>query len=112
VDATWGEVSLFGRGPWVLVRRLEPSEGMRALQAAVAAAGAVASDSLSAPARWVPHVTLARRVAEPDVERAVDLVSQQLEGEALVGMPVVASAVRRWDGSRQREWLVASAAQT
>jgi 2'-5' RNA ligase len=112
VDATWGEVTLFGHGPWVLVRRLEPSEGMRALQAAVAAAGAVAPDSLSAPGRWAPHVTLARRVAARDVDRAVELVTRQLERDAPVGMPVVASAVRRWDGSRQREWLVASAAQT
>jgi hypothetical protein len=85
---------------------------MRALHAAVAAAGAVAPDSLSAPARWAPHVTLARRVAAPDVDRAVELVTRQLERDAPVGMPVVASAVRRWDGSRQREWLVASAAQT
>ena len=112
VDATWGEVTLFGSGPWVLVRLLDPSEGMRTLQAAVADACGVPGDSLSAPRRWTPHVTLARRVAEPDVDRAVDLVTALVRSEAAVGMPVLADAVRRWDGSRRREWLVAPPAQT
>jgi 2'-5' RNA ligase len=109
VDGTWGDVVLFGRGPWVLVRLLEPGDGMRALQAAVADACGVPGDSLSAPERWTAHVTLARRVSQPDVDRAVDLVRERLGREAPVGSPVVASAVRRWDGSRKVEWVVARA---
>jgi 2'-5' RNA ligase len=109
VDGTWGDVVLFGRGPWVLVRRLEPGDGMRALQAAVADACRVPGDSLSAPERWTAHVTLARRVSQPDVARAVDLVRERLGREAPVGSPVVASALRRWDGSRKVEWVVARA---
>lgn len=112
VDATWGEVALFGRGPWVLVRLLDPSDGMRALQAAVADAGGVPDDSLSSPGRWAPHVTLARRVGAPDVDRAVALATERARREAPVGTPVRAGAVRRWDGARKREWLLASAAQT
>jgi hypothetical protein len=61
VDATWGAVTFFGRGPWVLVRLLQAGEGMRALQAAVARACDVPSDTTSAPERWRAHVTLARR---------------------------------------------------
>jgi 2'-5' RNA ligase len=109
VDGTWGDVALFGRGPWVLVRLLEPGDGMRALQAAVADACDVPGDSLSAPERWTAHVTLARRVSQPDVPRAVHLVRERLGREAPVGSPVVASAVRRWDGSRKVEWVVARA---
>ena len=109
VGAAWGEVALFGRGPWVLVRLLDPSDGMRRLQAAVADASGVPADSLSSPGRWAPHVTLARRVGEPEVDRAVDLVTAYVKRQAPVGMPVLADAVRRWDGSRKREWLVAPA---
>ncbi len=107
VPATWGDLALFGHGPWVLVRLLEPSDGMRAVHAAVAAACGVPADSLSAPSRWTPHVTLARRLTEPDRDRALRLVTEGLVWEAAVGMPVVASAVRRWDGARKVEWLVA-----
>ena len=106
VDAVWGDVTLFGRGPWVLVRLLEPGDGMRVLQAAVAEACGVPGDSLSAPERWTPHVTLARRVAPADVDRAVDLVTALAQREAPAGMPVVSPVVRRWDGSRRVEWVV------
>ena len=109
VDAVWGDVTLFGRGPWVLVRLLEPSDGMRRLQAALAEACGVPDDSLSSPERWTPHVTLARRVALADVDRAVALATALAQREAPAGMRVVASAVRRWDGSRRVEWEVGRA---
>ncbi len=109
VDAVWGDVTLFGRGPWVLVRLLEPSDGMRRLQAALAEACGVPDDSLSSPERWTPHVTLARRVVRADVDRAVALATALAQREAPAGMRVVASAVRRWDGSRRVEWEVGRA---
>jgi len=106
VDATWGAVTFFGRGPWVLVRLLEAGEGMRALQAAVARACDVPSDTTSAPERWRAHVTLARRVTPRDRDRTLDLVSERARRESPTGTPVVAPAVRRWDGSRRVEWPV------
>ncbi len=109
VDAVWGDVTLFGRGPWVLVRLLQPSDGMRGLQAVLADACGVPDDSLSSPERWTPHVTLARRVALADVDRAVALATALAQREAPAGMRVVASAVRRWDGSRRVEWEVGRA---
>jgi 2'-5' RNA ligase len=105
VDATWGPVTFFGRGPWVLVRLLEPADGMRELQAAVATAVGVPGDSTSAPNHWRPHVTLARRVG-PTARHAVAELAQ---AQAHTGMPVVAPAVRRWDGARRVEWEVGRA---
>jgi 2'-5' RNA ligase len=112
VDAAWGEVALFGRGPSVLVRLLEPGDSMRELQAAVAAACGVPDDSLSSPRRWTAHVTLARRLAPADADRAVAVVTERVEHTAPQGMRVVAAAVRRWDGSRKIEWRVDGSAQT
>lgn len=105
VDAAWGSVSFFGRGPWVLVRLLEPSDGMRELQAAVAAAVGVPGDSTSAPDRWRPHVTLARRVGPAERDRVADLAGTQGHTDR----PMVATAVRRWDGGRRVEWEVGRA---
>ena len=110
VDAAWGEVALFGRGPWVLVRLLDPSDGMRTLQAAVADAcwrtrrqplltGAVDAARHAGP----PGRGAGRRPGRRPRHRALR------ERQAPVGMPVLADAVRRWDGSRKREWLVAPA---
>jgi len=105
VDAAWGSVTFFGHGPWVLVRLLQPSDGMRELQAAVAEAVGVPGDSTSAPDRWRPHVTLARRVGPAERDPVADLARAQRH----TGMPVVATAVRRWDGARRVEWEVGRA---
>ena len=105
VDAAWGPVTFFGRGPWVLVRLLEPSAGMRQLQAAVAAAVGVPGDSTSAPDQWRPHVTLARKVGLAERGRAAAVA----EANPHTGMRVVATAVRRWDGARRVEWEIGRA---
>jgi 2'-5' RNA ligase len=107
VDAVWGEVTFFGRGPWVLVRLLGPGDGMRALQSAVASAVGAPRDSTSAPERWRPHVTLARGVGPGDRELVAEVSAEAALAEAPTGMHVVADAVRRWDGARKREWPVA-----
>jgi 2'-5' RNA ligase len=109
VDAGWGAVTLFGRGPWVLVRLLEPGGGMRALQSAVAAAADVPRDSTSAPERWRPHVTLARRVGAAARDLVAEVGAEATLAEAPTGMRVVATGVRRWDGSRRLEWEVGRA---
>lgn len=106
VDATWGQVTFFGHGPWVLVRLLEPSDGMRALQVAVATACDVPRDSTSWPERWRPHVTLARRVGSDQRDRVAALATQVALAELPTGMRAVARGIRRWDGARRVEWLV------
>jgi 2'-5' RNA ligase len=107
VDAAWGPVTFFGRGPWVLVRLLEPGDGMRELQAAVARAALVPEDSTSAPERWRPHVTLARRVGPADRDHVVEVAEA---AHTDTGMRILTPAVRRWDGSRRVDWPVSGAA--
>ena len=86
------------------------SSALLALHADVLrAAGAGDDPPHLLPGRWTPHVTLARRVALADVDRAVALATALAQGEAPAGMRVVASAVRRWDGSRRVEWEVGRA---
>jgi hypothetical protein len=76
---------------------------MRELQAAVAVAAGVSADSTSAPQRWRPHVTLARRVAPADRDRVTEVAEA---AHAHIGMRVVAPLVRRWDGARRVEWPI------
>jgi len=104
---TWGEVTAFGHGPWTVVWLVEPSAGMRRLQQEVARVCAIPEGHLTSPARWTPHVTLARRVSEPDLNAVRTLVSGPVE--AATGMPVLAPTVRRWDGAAKVDWVVASA---
>jgi 2'-5' RNA ligase len=109
VDARWGAVTFFGRGPWVLVQLLVPGDGMRALQSAVAAAAGVPRDSTWSPERWRPHVTLARRVGPAERDLVAEVGTEITLAEAHSGMRVVAPVVRRWDGSRRLEWEVGRA---
>lgn len=107
VAGTWGGVAEFGHGPWTVVRLVEPSAGMRALQARVAGVCEVPDDGLTAPGRWTPHVTLARRV-DADVLVRVRAVVAGATGQDSDrdGDPVLATGVRRWDGAARREWPV------
>lgn len=103
----WGELTLFGSGPWVLVWRVTPSPELVDLHRRVAEVCAVPADQLTAPAHWTPHVTLARRVGADHLDAAQDLVRSEVE--AAVGREVVAPVVRRWDGVAKREWPVGQA---
>jgi 2'-5' RNA ligase len=94
-----GPLMVFGRGPYVLVRSVLATPALLALHRAVALATGVPADSLSAPGRWVPHVTLARRMSADQVASALPLV-------ASVTLPARAERMRRWDGTARREWLV------
>lgn len=56
------------------------------------------------PGQWTPHVTLTRRLAPPDLARALDVVSTtgELDG-TVVGL-------RRWDGDSRVDYLLAGSA--
>lgn len=107
VAGTWGRVAEFGHGPWTVVRLVEPSAGMRALQARVAGVCGVPADSLTTPERWTPHVTLARRVGAEALARVHAVVAVATDhGGDRDGDPVLATGIRRWDGAARREWPV------
>lgn len=110
VTGTWGRVMEFGRGPWTVVRLVEPSAGMRALQERVARVCAVPDHSLTAPDHWTPHVTLARRVGEDALSRVRAVVAGATDQAAdRDSDPVLATGIRRWDAVARREWPVVSA---
>lgn len=100
LDVWVGAVMVFGRDPYVLVRSVVASAELLAVQASVADLVDVAPDAFSAPGRWVPHVTLARRMSANQVAAALPLLS----GSAL---PARLDRARRWDGDARREWPLA-----
>ena len=51
------------------------------------------------PGRWLPHVTLARRIRLADVPAALDLLGPPIEAQGV--------AVRRWDAATATVSLVA-----
>lgn len=91
-----GAPLLFGDGDRrVLVRNVIPSHALLALHADVhLAAGAGDDAPHTAPGRWTPHVTLARRVGLQDLDRALPLVGGEITGTA--------RALRRWDAAERR----------
>ena len=108
VLGTWGDVGVFGHGPFTLVWLGERSAGMRRLHEEVALACAVPAGHLTAPDRWTPHVTLARRVSVADLDAVRGLVAGSVEDAR--GTPLDAPTLRRWDGAAKVDWIVSSAA--
>lgn len=88
-----GPALLLGSGERrVLARAVVPSAALLALHAAVLRAAGEGDDPPHLlPDRWLPHVTLARRLRTADLAPALALL-----GPAIEGMGV---AVRRWDAS-------------
>jgi len=86
-----GAPMLFGDGDRrVLVRSVVPSAALLALHAAVRDAAGVGDDvEHMGQDSWTPHVTLARRMRLADLERALPLVGDAIDGEGV--------ALRRWD---------------
>jgi 2'-5' RNA ligase len=97
LQAYVGPLGVFGSGPVVLVRLVVVGSALRGLQAAVAETAGVPGDSLGAPDRWVPHVTLAHRMPLEQLNRAVGLLPRE-------NGPVRLPAARRWDGEARRTW--------
>ncbi|MCR8671256.1 2'-5' RNA ligase family protein [Agrococcus sp. HG114] len=93
VPVELGAPLLFGDGDRrVLARAVVPSRALLELHAAVARAAGPGDDlPHQLPDRWMPHVTLARRLRVVDLPAALALVGPRIEGEGV--------ALRRWDAS-------------
>ncbi|MET4098916.1 hypothetical protein ABIB37_001153 [Agrococcus sp. UYP10] len=73
----------------VLARAVLPSPALLALQATVRAAAGPADDEHFLPGRWLPHVTLARRLRLVDIPTALALLGGRIDASAV--------AIRHWD---------------
>ncbi|QGG42886.1 2'-5' RNA ligase family protein [Aeromicrobium yanjiei] len=85
----------------VLARAVVPSAELLSLHAQVAQAmkGLPDQPSTTAPGRWTPHVTLARRLAPEALALALEVLGgrpRHLEG----GL----GSLRRWDGDARVTW--------
>jgi 2'-5' RNA ligase len=98
-------VLLFGprRGSFVVVRQVVPSRELLDLQARVAAVCGAESDGHFGPGRWTPHVTLARRVATPQVGPALAALGDLTE------LAARSRRCRRWDSERRETWELTGA---
>ncbi|ERG65231.1 MULTISPECIES: 2'-5' RNA ligase family protein [Agrococcus] len=84
----------------VLARAVVPSAALLVLHAAVLRAAGEGDDPPHLlPDRWMPHVTLARRLRTADLAPALALLGPAIEGTGV--------AVRRWDASTRVVTLVA-----
>jgi 2'-5' RNA ligase len=92
---TLGAPVLFGSGDRrVLARLVAPTAVLLDLQSTVHAA--VRPESLVAhshPGAWIPHVTLARRIRLDDLARALELLGDDIVGEA--------TALRLWNAAER-----------
>ncbi|GAA1424104.1 hypothetical protein [Agrococcus citreus] len=88
-----GPPLLLGEGERrVLARSIVPSAALLALQAAVLdATGEGDEAALFAPGRWMPHVTLARRIRLVDLPGALGRLGPPIEAHGV--------ALRRWDAA-------------
>ncbi|MDO9380153.1 MAG: 2'-5' RNA ligase family protein [Nocardioidaceae bacterium] len=104
VGVVVGSPTVFGRlgtrSGLILVRSVVVDATLLALHAAVHDAVGPGGSPTSAPGRWTPHVTLARRMDADQVAGALRVLdgADDLVGEATV--------LRRWDGEARREWVV------
>lgn len=84
----------------VLARAVVPTPALLALHAAVLRAAGPGDDPPHVlPGRWMPHVTLARRLRVADLTVALALLGPAIEARAV--------AVRRWDASTGTVTIVA-----
>ena len=101
---TVGAALLFGRSSAILTRLIVPTADLLELHAQVHRlcgehlVPAPAPNSL--PDQWTPHVTLARRVADPALSRALRIAGRPslIEGSF--------AGLRRWNGDRKVEYLL------
>lgn len=86
-------------GSYVLVRAVAVSAPLLRLQRAVADLCGADPDGTFADGRWLPHVTLARRVAPDQVGAALTVLAAEPE-------PILARVARcrRWDGDTRSAW--------
>jgi len=96
-----GTVLLFrARQRWVLARHVVVDRPLLELHETAQAVLGPGGSPLTAPGRWVPHLTLARGVTDDQLPRALEVVS--------TAQPFTATArrLRRWDEPASRAWDV------
>ncbi|MGH3360137.1 MAG: 2'-5' RNA ligase family protein [Nocardioidaceae bacterium] len=93
-----GALTCFGRRRFILVRQVVADRRLLDLQAPIARLCGADDQSLLAPGRWTPHVTLALRLSAAQVGLALDVLGGSRERDA------TAVGWRRWDGDSRREW--------
>lgn len=101
LEVVIGSVVVFGprRGRCILVRLAVPSAALLTLQTDVAAICHADPAGQFGPGRWVPHVTLARRVPTEQVGSCLALLGDQ-------SLPARLTQCRRWDGDAKTAWLL------
>ena len=102
VASRLGGLAVFDRGPVVLVRLVVVTPALLALHRAVAVAAGTGPEEKTAVGRWVPHVTLARRMPLDQLPTALAALAKQPH----VDLPVTFEQVRRWDPDARRTWLL------
>jgi 2'-5' RNA ligase len=104
LDATIGAPVLFGRANVVFARLVVPTGALLALHAEVHRLCRPhlepAPMANSTPGHWTAHVTLARRVGDAQLGRALRTAGRpsQIEGRF--------AGLRRWDGNERAEYLI------
>ncbi|WP_236573648.1 2'-5' RNA ligase family protein [Nocardia caishijiensis] len=97
-----GGLLIFGARRPVLVRAVTVTEELldlhRRIDTMVQACPGMPANTR--PGAWMPHVTLARRVAPEQLGAAVNAVATDHE------FPAVVVGIRRWDGDARRERVV------
>ncbi len=101
IDVVVGSVLIFGprRGRCILVRLVVPSAELLAVQGEVAGICDADRTGQFGPGRWVPHVTLARRVPTEQVGSCLALLGER-------PAPSRITRCRRWDGDAKTAWLL------
>jgi 2'-5' RNA ligase len=97
LEARLGGLAVFGVDPVALVRLVTVSRALADLHAVVADLVEPPADSLTAPGRWTPHLTLARRMPLRQLPEAVRVLGR---GEH----PMRFTGARRWDATARRTW--------
>ena len=102
LDATIGAPVLFGRANVVFARLVVPTDELLALHAEVHRVcrphlepGPMAN---SVPGHWTAHVTLARRVGDAQLGRALRIAGRPIDARF--------AGLRRWDGNERAEYLI------
>ena len=100
ITVRWGAVTIFGPGPHAVVRLVEVAPPLARLNALAASIIGVPADNLTAPGRWSPHLTLARRVCAADLDAVLAVLAAWPQED------VTFVAARRWDPATRQEWAL------
>jgi hypothetical protein len=97
IEVRLGPPLVLGPGPRVLARSLVPDAALLRLHAEAALVLGVPGDSRYASGRWVPHLSLARRLSDAEVGQALEVLADD------EGTFVRLTRARLWDGDTRTE---------